>query len=198
MQLHEEQELAHDDRPVNREVSSTATEEQERTVGSCALFPTRAHTTTAPVPPSGHLIRGRGVGFGAMASAPTDQVELETGERIVRAWPVDATRPDGADERPGWLILTDRRLFFFRRVGRWGPGRLERPPEFARRLEEIRSTEPRRFWMKIGYGDRVEIPGLAIDELSLRLNRETRSREVFGEILGARQARRTALGLSSP
>ena len=133
-----------------------------------------------------------------MASVPTGEVELESGERIVRAWPVDAGRPDAAGERPGWLVLTDRRLFFYRRVGRWGSGRLEKPPEFVRRLEEIRSTESRRFWMKIGYGDRVEIPGLAIDELSVRLNRETPSLEVLDGIARARRDRRTVLGLASP
>ena len=144
----------------------------------------------------GQLIPAGDVGFGRMASVPTGEVELEDGERIVRAWPVDTARPDGTDGRPGWLVLTDRRLLFYRRAGRWGSGRLEKPPEFFRRLEEIRSTEPRRFWMKIGYGDRVEIPGVAIDELSVRLNRETPSLGVLGEIARACRDRRSVLGLT--
>lgn len=133
-----------------------------------------------------------------MPAAPSDQVDLEPEERLLQLWPGEPARPDGNVDRPGWLVLTDRRLLFFRRVGRWGSGRLERPPLFARRLEEIRSLERRTLWMKIGYGDRVGMEGIAIDGWAVRLGREAPSSEMTEHIHRARRARRAALGLPPP
>ena len=133
-----------------------------------------------------------------MPSVPSDQVDLEAEERLLCVWRGEPVRPSGDTDRPGWLVLTDRRLVFFRRLGFWGTGRPEKPPLFVRRLEEIRSVEPQRLWMRIGYGDRVEMEGVAIDGWAVRLDRATPSRGLIEEIDRARRARRTALGLPSP
>ncbi len=130
-----------------------------------------------------------------MAEGPVEQVDLEGGERVLRLWPVETTRPDGSADRAAWLVLTNHRASCFRRAGLFGPGRLEKPPLFERRLEQVRSVTVERFWMKIGYGDRLEVPGLAIDGHGFRLNRETSSAEVRTEVERARQARRSELGL---
>lgn len=132
-----------------------------------------------------------------MASGLARPTDLEHGEQLLGVWAGEPVRPDGSVERPGWLVLTDRRVLFYRKSGLWGGGRLETPPKFGRRLEEIRSVEPQRFWMKIGYGDRVEMPGISVDELRTRLNRNASSQLLVGEITEARKARRVALGLPS-
>ncbi len=130
-----------------------------------------------------------------MGAAPGDDFELERGERGVAAWPVEpAVGPDGSD-RPGQLVLTTRRLSFFRRRGLLGGGRLEKPPQVSWRLEKIREVTGRRYELKIGYGDRIEIPGLAVDGRGFRLNRETPSAPVVETIETARRARRSELGL---
>ena len=130
-----------------------------------------------------------------MADGPESQVELEGGEQWLRAWPVEPALPNGSSERPGWFILTSRRAVFFRRVGLFGGGRLEKPPAHAWRLEQVRSLEPRRFEMKVGYGDKVAIPGFAVEGQGFRLNRETPSGGVLEAIDRARRARRSELGL---
>jgi hypothetical protein len=130
-----------------------------------------------------------------MAEGPLDQVDLEGGERSLRAWAVEPTRADGSADRPGWLVLTSRRLAFFRRSGLFGPGRLEKPPSYSWRLEAIGSIAPRRFEMKIGYGDRLEIPGISVDGQGFRLNRETPAKAVLDELGNARRSRRSELGL---
>lgn len=132
-----------------------------------------------------------------MAPPSVPAVDLEPGERVLGAWRGEPVRTDGSVDRGGWLVLTDRRLLFYRRSGLWGPGRLERPPVFARRLEEVRSVTPQRLWMRIGYGDRVEMPGIGIDTEIVRLGRDAPLETLVGEIDGARTARRAALGLST-
>lgn len=133
-----------------------------------------------------------------MANVPPDPADLEGGERVLRAWRSEPVRPDGTVDRPGWLVLTDRRLLFYRRSGLLSSGRLEPPPVFSCRLEEVRSAEPQTFWMKIGYGDRVAMPGVSVDGLKVRLNRDDSSQALVAAIGVARTARRTALGLPSP
>ncbi len=92
-------------------------------------------------------------------------------------------------------MLTSRRVAFFRRAGRFGGGRVEKPPRFLWALEQVRAIEARRYEMKIGYGDRLAIPGLAIDGQGFRLHREMPSAEVLGPLEEARPARRVELGL---
>jgi len=82
-----------------------------------------------------------------------------------------------------------------RKAGLLRGSRVERPAAFAWRLEDVRSVSAERFWMKIGYGDRLEMPGLAIDGQGFRLNREVPSRDVVEEILKARRSRRVELNL---
>ncbi len=124
-----------------------------------------------------------------MTPSWSDPVDLEPGERTLRHWPAETARADGSSDRAGWLILTNHRVLFFRRSGLFAGGRAERPPAIFRRLEEIRAVAARRFWMSIGYGDRVEVPGLAIDAQTFRLNRESSAEEVRAAVEAARVAR---------
>lgn len=133
-----------------------------------------------------------------MATVPPGSIDLRPGERALGSWPVDRAGAEGDVVETGWLVLTDQRLLYFRRPGRWGSSRPERTPVFERSLEAIRSLEVRRAWMRIGYGDRIEIPGLAIDELWVRLNREIRDTSVLRTIEEARVARRGSLSGGTP
>jgi len=133
-----------------------------------------------------------------MSEPPSGTVDLEPGEKLLRHWVVEPVRADGSTDRSGWLILTNHRCLFFRMAGVLGGRRVERPAGIVWRLEEGRSVSAQRFWMKIGYGDRVEMPGLALDGQGFRLNRETSSRAVVEEILKARETRRAEMGLPLP
>lgn len=123
----------------------------------------------------------------------TSQVDLVRGERYLASWPVEPAEGDRTTDRAGWLVLTSQRCRFFHKAGLLG-GRLEKPPRLAWNLEALRSVVPQRFWMKIGYGDRLEMPGLGIDGYGFRLNRDTPSGPVVQAILNARDARRAELG----
>jgi hypothetical protein len=130
-----------------------------------------------------------------MSERPSDAVDLEGGEKVLKEWTVEPVRTDLSTDRAGWLILTSHRCLFFRKAGILGGGRVEKPAAFAWRLEQVRSVSPQRFWMKIGYGDRLEMPGLSINGQGFRLNRETSSHAAVGDVLKARQSRRVELGL---
>lgn len=130
-----------------------------------------------------------------MASEVAEQVDLESGERWLGAWSAEPARADDSSGRVGWLILTSRRVAFFQKRGLLGAGRLERPPLFSWRLELVRSLQPRRYEMKIGYGDRLAIPGISVDDQGFRLSREASSARVLEELLQARRARRSELNL---
>jgi hypothetical protein len=123
------------------------------------------------------------------------EVGLGGGERWLGAWPVEAALPDGGTGPSGWLVLTSRRTAFYRKLGLFGSGRLEKPPQFSWPLEDVRSVESRRYEMKIGYGDRLVIPGVAVNGQGFRLNRETPSPGVVEALERARKARRSELGL---
>lgn len=145
--------------------------------------------------PDVDLISPNELGRPPMAFPSVAPVDLEPGERVLGAWRGEPVRTDGRVDRGGWLVLTDRRLLFYRRSGLWGPGRLDRPPVFARRLEEVRSVTPHRLWMRIGYGDRVEMLGIGIDTETVRLGRDAPLEILVDKIDSARRARRAALGL---
>jgi hypothetical protein len=130
-----------------------------------------------------------------MSEPPSDAVDPEGGEKVLKHWTVEPVRPDLSTDRSGWLILTSHRCLFFRKAGILGGSRVEKPAAFTWRLEAVRSVTPQRFWMKIGYGDRLEMPGLSIDGQGFRLNRETPSGAAVADILRARQSRRVELGL---
>jgi len=133
-----------------------------------------------------------------MDGNPSVRVPVEPDERVLRAWPVEPALPDGSADRGGWLVLTTHRVLFYRKPGLFGSGRGPAPALFVRRLEEIGTLTSGRYWMKIGYGDRTEIPGVTIDGQGFRLNRETPSQSVLAAIETARQSRRSALGPRSP
>jgi len=125
------------------------------------------------------------------------QLRLARGEQLLGSWPVEPAAGDRSVDRPGWLILTSRRCLFYHKAGVLG-GRLEEPPSLQWPLEEVRSVAAQQFWMRIGYGDKVEMPGLGIDGYGFRLARESPSGPVVEAILRARDARRAELHRSSP
>ncbi|MGD0250213.1 MAG: hypothetical protein ABSB97_04925 [Thermoplasmata archaeon] len=133
-----------------------------------------------------------------MTDALASQLELDRNEHWLRSWLVEPALPDGSPDHLGWLVLTSRRAMFFRKSGLFGPGRLEKPARFSWRLEEIRFIVFRRYEMRVGYGDRLEIPGFAINDQGFRLNRETPSRGVVDELEQARRSRRSELRLRLP
>jgi hypothetical protein len=128
-----------------------------------------------------------------MTDGPEGSVPLEPHEQRLRAWRVEPARPDGSADRAGWLVLTSHRIRFFQNGGIFGTGPVQLPPRFTWRLEEIRTVAPRRYEMNVGYGDRLAIPGVAIDGQGFRLNRETSAPAVFAEIERVRRARRSEL-----
>jgi hypothetical protein len=130
-----------------------------------------------------------------VTEGPSAQVDLEPGETLVGLWPVEPVREDGSTARTGWLVLSTRRLLFYRAAGVVRSTRLEKPAEFAVRLEEIRALTPAQYSMSIGYGDRVALPGLRVDARGFRLRREANLGEVLPPIERARQLRRAELRL---
>lgn len=121
------------------------------------------------------------------------RLSLARGERLVGSWPVEPAAGDRAVDRPGWLILTSRRCLFYYKAGTLSE-RLEEPPRLQWKIEDVRSVAPQKFWMRIGSGDQVEMPGLGIDGYGFRLPLETSSDPIVAAILQAREARRAELG----
>ncbi len=124
-----------------------------------------------------------------MPADPMAQVELEPGERLLRGWPAESVGKGGAKGSMGWLVVTDRRILFYRQAGVFRGSQVVKPPLLSVRVERIRSVSPRQFSMEIGYGDKVAIPGLEIDGQDFRLNRETPSAEVLQRIAEARRGK---------
>jgi hypothetical protein len=87
------------------------------------------------------------------------------------------------------LVLTNRRCLFLRRAGLLGGRRFEKDPVFSRALEDLPAARPHRFYLRIGYGDRMEIPGLDLAGHEFQLDRETPSRNVLRQIAAARATR---------
>ncbi|MGA8303738.1 MAG: hypothetical protein WA691_04120 [Thermoplasmata archaeon] len=124
-----------------------------------------------------------------MTDHPPDPVELETGEHTLGGWPVEMLGRRGARGVRGLLVLTTRRCLFFRQAGLFSGGKLVKPALFTARLDRIRTFSTREFSIPIGYGDRLEIPGIELDGREFKLNRETPSGPVLAEITSARHAR---------
>lgn len=124
-----------------------------------------------------------------MTPDPMTQVELEPGERLLRGWPVESVGERSSKGSSGWLVLTSQRCLFYRQAGVWKGRQLEKPPELAVKLEDLRSVSARQFTMPIGYGDHIAIPGLEIDGHGFKLNREMPSSGVLAEIAEARRVR---------
>ncbi len=126
-----------------------------------------------------------------MSEPPWDRILRDRSERVVRHWPAESARADGEADRSGWLILTDRRLLFVRRGGWRARAQDAESPDVTLPLESIRQIEARPFQMRIGYGDRVVIPGIAIDGHAFRLPRETPAEEVRFVLEQAARSRRS-------
>lgn len=118
---------------------------------------------------------------------------LGPGERLLGRWPAEPAVDDRNVGRSGWLVVTDRRWLFFESAGFFG-GRVESVPRLDQPIERVAQAVAHRFWMPIGYGDRMELPGLVIDGHGFRLPRETAVAPVIETIERAREARRSALG----
>ncbi len=120
--------------------------------------------------------------------APSDFAPvLEPGESVLATWTAEAAEEEAVRTRPGCLVLTDRRCLFYRRAGVLGGRRLEPTPSFSQPLGSLETLAPYRFWMRIGYGDRVELPGIAVGTRRFRLVRGTDSAEVVRAFRSARE-----------
>jgi hypothetical protein len=112
-------------------------------------------------------------------------------ERIVHAWPAQSVQAGEVSLRRGLLVLTNQRCLFLRRAGMLSGRRFESSPAFATPLEALTSAHPRRFTLRIGYGDRMEIGGVEISGREFQLDRETDPLEILAEIAKARTGRLT-------
>jgi hypothetical protein len=119
---------------------------------------------------------------------------LNPGEQVVHAWPAQAVLAGEASLRRGRLVLTNHRCLFFRRAGVFNGHRLERAPVFATQLEDLASAHPRRFFLRIGYGDRMEVGGVEVSGREFQLDRDTDPLEILAEIAKARTVRLAELG----
>lgn len=111
---------------------------------------------------------------------------LEDGETLTSSWPVEAVRAPGSRGTPGWLVLTDRRVLFYRRGGLLGGRSAVHPPEWSTPLGELQTVSACQFTIRIGYGDQVLLPGVELDGHRFILNRETPSAPVLAAIGAAR------------
>ena len=50
------------------------------------------------------------------------RIPVEPDERVLRAWPVEPSLPNGSADRGGWLVLTTHRVLFYRKPGLFGSG----------------------------------------------------------------------------
>jgi hypothetical protein len=124
-----------------------------------------------------------------VTGTPSDELELETGERTLRSWPAEMVGKQGGKGVRGVLALTTRRCLFFRQSGLFGGGKMVKPALFTVRLDRLRSASQRQFSMPIGYGDQLAIPGIELDGEGFKLNRETPAGPVLEEIMSAQQTR---------
>ena len=115
---------------------------------------------------------------------------LEPGESVLGTWTAQAAEDDASRERSGCLVLTDRRCLFYPRAGILGGRRLEPTPTFSEPLGPLETVAPNRFWMRIGYGDRVELPGIAVGARRFRLVRGVDPAEVVRAVRSARERAR--------
>ncbi|MGA8302764.1 MAG: hypothetical protein WA691_08660 [Thermoplasmata archaeon] len=131
-----------------------------------------------------------------MSSPLPRGIPLEAGEATVRAWGADAVELDGMEGPRGWLILTNRRCLFARRVGALGSrGVLD--PSRSVPLERIRYAGLRRFPMRIGIGEMGTVAGVELDGRGYRTGRAPPPGSVLVAIARQRLYRREELGLES-
>lgn len=118
-----------------------------------------------------------------------DPPGLTAGEQLRNSWPVEMVSPLRPRGEAGRLFLTSARCLFFRKAGLFGGRRVQDTAAFQVRLEEIRSVSSRPSWMAIGYGDRVSVPGIELNSVEFRLDRETPSEPVVAAIVSAQRDR---------
>jgi len=114
------------------------------------------------------------------------QFELEVGETEIASWPAESVRTAGAKGVPGWLVLTDRRVLFYRHSGLLRGRAPILPPDVSVQLGQVRTVSACQFHIRIGYGDQMPIPGVEVDGHRFILNRETPSSPVVAAITAAR------------
>jgi hypothetical protein len=131
-----------------------------------------------------------------VSAEPREIPGLGPGERVVGSWPAQLVQSGEKVSGRGWLILTNQRCLFFRRAGLFGGQRLEMAPTFTSRLEDLSTGRPRRFFLRIGYGDKMEIGGIEIGSHEFQLDRESAPMRVLWEISNARAARLRELGMA--
>ncbi len=123
-----------------------------------------------------------------MSSRSVPKLDLEGRETVLEGWPADLCEGGAARGGRGWLVLTSDRCLFARNVGRLAGRRLETPPVWQRPLATIVSIELRTLDVAIGYGDRYRVPGLEIDGITFRLDREAPAAEILERIRAARSS----------
>jgi hypothetical protein len=117
------------------------------------------------------------------------QFELEAGETETASWPAESVRTARAKGVPGWLVLTDRRVLFYRHGGLLRGRAPIFPPDVSVQLGQVRTVSAWQFRIRIGYGDQMPIPGVEVDGHRFILNRETPSSPVVAAITAARAKR---------
>jgi hypothetical protein len=123
---------------------------------------------------------------------------LTPGERVIGSWPAQRVEVGTSSQRRGVLVLTNLRSLFLVRAGLLGGRRIVEQPVFAAALQDLNAANPNRSYLRIGYGDRMEIPGLVLAGHGFQLDRETPSRNVLLHIASARVARLMELGEPVP
>lgn len=95
------------------------------------------------------------------------------------------------------MVLTSRRCVFLRRPRRFGLRRSESLREFDRALETLAHVAAERSWIRIGYGDRFEVPALRIEDRGFRFARGSAVEPIVEAIVEARRRRLDELGPST-
>ncbi len=109
-------------------------------------------------------------------------------EFVLGSWTAELVGPAGT-VRTGRLVLTDHECAFVPAPRRLRRARDASDAELRWSLEEVRSFSVRRFFLPIGYGDRVELAGIELNGHQFRLGRETRAQDVLDAIQAARGRR---------
>ncbi len=121
-----------------------------------------------------------------MAAPPSFPVAEN--EAVLRRWVAELVGP-GESVVSGELVLTDRQCAFVPARGFLRRPRGRSDATVRWRLEEVRTFSSRRFFLRIGYGDRIELGGVEINGTEFRLGRVTRPEEVLEAIQDARSRR---------
>ncbi len=125
--------------------------------------------------------------------SPSD-LALPVGETLLALWPARWVRDEGGTELSGYLVVTSWGCRFHAKAGLLSRRRVSERPDAAWPFESLGSVAADRFWLRIGYGDRVEIPVVRVGRERFRLDREESSARVVLAIESARRGRGRAAG----